>query len=119
MILILIAIIVAVVVAAVLFLYADNDYGDLGVLAVLFGFIFAVGAGVSALVYVFAGWNWLAADYQAKIINREYGTHYTQEEVFYASDVIDTIRQLDRKRIEINGDLMRDKPNNTVKKELK
>ena len=35
MILILIAIIVAVVVAAVLFLYADNDYGDLGVLAVL------------------------------------------------------------------------------------
>jgi hypothetical protein len=42
-------------------------------------------------------------------MNREYGTSYTQEEMFFAADVIDTVRQLDRKRIEINGDIVRDK----------
>lgn len=45
--------------------------------------------------------------YQSEIINREYGTNYTQEEVFYGSDVIDVIRKLDRKRLEVNGDVLR------------
>ena len=47
---------------------------------------------------------------KARIINREYHTNYTQAEVFWASNVINTIRELDRKRIELNGDLMREEP---------
>lgn len=47
------------------------------------------------------------ADVKAKLINREYGTDYTRDEIFYASDSINIIRELDRKRIEINGDIRR------------
>jgi len=107
MFLILTAIVVAAVIAAVMLWYSDENYSGLGTLAGMFGFIFAVGAGLSAVVYAFAGWSWFAADHKAQIINREYGTNYTQAEVFWASDVIDTVRQLDRKRYEINGDLVR------------
>jgi hypothetical protein len=50
----------------------------------------------------------MASEHKMHIINREYQTNYTREEIFYASDVIDTIRELDRKRIELNGNIMRD-----------
>jgi glucan phosphoethanolaminetransferase (alkaline phosphatase superfamily) len=65
--------------------------------------------GFVIIVFCFTAWDWAAAEYRAKIINREYGTDYTQEEVFYGSKVIETIRQIDRKRIEINGNLLKDK----------
>lgn len=51
--------------------------------------------------------QWVSAKHKADILNREYGTDYTQAEVFYAADVIDTVRQLDRKRYEINGNLLK------------
>lgn len=78
---------------------------------------FAAGTGlfiavVSLLGWVFvgvSGWNWKAAGVKVDILNREYGTHYTQAEFFYARDVIDTVRKLERKRIEVNGDLFREK----------
>ena len=40
------------------------------------------------------------------IINSERGTNYTREDVLYASNVIDTIHQINRKRVEINGNVM-------------
>ena len=58
------------------------------------------------LFYAFGAIHYFGAKYKADIINAEYGTSYTQDEVFYASSVIDSIRELDRKRIEINGDLI-------------
>jgi len=54
-------------------------------------------------------YDWIGAKYKSDIINREYGTSYTQEEIFFGKDVIETIRNLDRKRYEVNGNLMRDK----------
>ena len=77
----------------------------------------AIISGLIAPIFVFAGlcglmaysvlaWTYISAGYQADIINREYKTNYTQAEVFYASSVIDTIRELDRKRVELNGDLI-------------
>lgn len=56
--------------------------------------------------FSFTCWNWYSAEYQAKIINSEYGTNYTREDVLYASNVIDTIHQINRKRVEINGNIM-------------
>jgi hypothetical protein len=50
-------------------------------------------------------WSWVAAGYKANIINREYNTNYTQEEVFYAKEVIETIKNLERNGYEINGNL--------------
>ena len=43
---------------------------------------------------------YVGAEYKAGIINREFGTSYTQEEIFYASDVIETIRKIKRIRSE-------------------
>ena len=108
MILILVAIIAAVVMAAALLWYSGENYDGIGTMAGVLGVIMAIAAGFAAIAYAFAGWYWFSAEHKAQIINREYGTKYTQAEVFWASDVIDTVRQLDRKRIELNGDIMRE-----------
>jgi hypothetical protein len=75
-----------------------------GGLAATGGVFLLIGIGISSFY-------WVGAEYKARIINREYGTEYTREEVFYASDVIETIRELDRKRIELNGNIMGNKLN--------
>ena len=61
---------------------------------------------IGLFFYPFVAWDYFAAEYKRDVINREYGTSYTKLEIFYASDVIDTVRELDRKRIEVNGDLI-------------
>ena len=73
-------------------------------------------SGVTSLIAGIIVWmvvaclcfGWVSSSYKADIINREYKTDYTREEIFYASDVINEIRNLDRKRMEINGDLFKD-----------
>ena len=55
------------------------------------------------IVLCFYGFNWKSSQYKANIINREYGTNYTKEEVFYSEDVIETIQQIKRTRIDIQG----------------
>ena len=81
-----------------------NGHRDRHMISELFCML---GLGLCAILYCFLAWNWIAAEHKMGIINREYGTSYTQAEVFYGSDVIDTVRQLDRKRYEVNGDLLR------------
>lgn len=67
---------------------------------------------VMACVLPFAGYSWVAAERKAKIINAEYGTKYTREDVFYGHDVIEQIQQIKRKRIEINGNILNGKKEN-------
>ena len=74
--------------------------------AELFGGVMVCCGGVGLIIYALLAYSYVAAQYQADILNREYGTTYTREDVFYASNVIDTIRDLDRKRIEVNGDVI-------------
>lgn len=109
MILILLGIIVTGLIGFTLIWSGNSGYEARHMVAYLLGILTCAAAVLVAIFYVIAGWNWIAADSKAKIINREYGTHYTREEVFYASDVIDTIREIDRKRVEVNGDLMSEK----------
>jgi len=71
----------------------------IGPLAVVVGFF-------GLLAYSFLVFEYVGAGYKADILNKEYGTSYTKAEVFYASSVIDTVRELNRKRIEVNGNLM-------------
>lgn len=76
-------------------------------ITVIFG---AVGLMVGILGLggcVIAGVLYVSAGHEAKIINREYGTEYTQAEMFYARSVIDEVRHLNRQRIELNGDLLK------------
>jgi hypothetical protein len=104
--LILIAIVCSTVTALALL---NLPYQYENILTGLAGIFLLLASGVAAICYAFMAWSWIAADTKAAIINREYGTSYTREEIFFASDVIETIRQIDRKRIEVNGDLMREK----------
>jgi len=102
MILILIAIALLLVVSFIL-LDRDNYFlSFLGVVGISLGFF-------SLFSYLFLAFSYFAADHKKEIINREYGTNYTQEEVFYASDVIDTVRKLNRSRVEVNGDILKNK----------
>jgi hypothetical protein len=102
----MISILVAILVILFVSLYLSNARNDVlefvGIIGVCVGLCILV-------VYCFVSWNYFAAEYKKDIINREYKTNYTQEEVFYASDVIETVRELNRKRIEVNGDLLKDK----------
>lgn len=89
---------------------ADDEYGIarhmFGVIGGGFG-LFA--AAACSVVYFGMIYNWFAAEQKAKILSREYGVEYTQAEMFFASDVINTVRELDRRRIEINGDFRRER----------
>ena len=104
MILILITLL-ALVVIGLYICFETSDYSQPALYMV--GWI-AVALGLVGLFgYLFCAFHYFAAEYKMNIINREYGTQYTQLEVFYASDVIDTIRELDRTRIEANGDVLK------------
>ena len=78
-----------------------------------------IGIGVASIALSLIGLTicsiqciyYVSAGYKAALINKEYGTHYTQAEVFYGSDVIDKIQQIKRQRIEINGNLLKDDGN--------
>ena len=78
-----------------------------------FGLIMTGGVG-GLLIMIFGCMGfafipqWYAASYKAALINKAYGTAYTQQQIFYAEDIIDEIRELKRKRVELNGDLMKD-----------
>lgn len=102
MLLILIAI-VLLVVASFMLMNAHNG------LAELLGVVTLPFVLVALVVYMFAGFFWMAAEHKAELINKTYGTEYTQEQVFWAEDIIEEVRQVQRQRIELNGDLVRGK----------
>jgi hypothetical protein len=102
---------IALCVASYAFFKAHDGVGwnheAFATLMLLLSILAGVGGLLSLGFCVSLSVSWVASDHKARILNNEYGTGYTQEDVFYASDVIDTIRNLDRTRIEISGDLMR------------
>ena len=103
---ILVALAVAVTSGAVLMKYADDNH-SFG--AFIIGSLLLMATGITSIAYAFTAYSWVASDYKVAIINREYGTNYTKEEVFFASDVIDAVRELNRQRIEDNGNLINGK----------
>ncbi len=89
--------------------YSLDRYTGLGLATGIAGFIACFAGGIGLIAVILCGVSWQGAKVQAQLINREYGSNYTQEEVFYASESIDIIRELDRKRIEVNGDFRRER----------
>lgn len=111
MILILIALVTATVMVIGCFVYATKaPYNGWDIVAGIAGAIGGVAVLFGLVMYFFMAWSWFASEYKAEIINAEYGTNYSAKQVFFASDVIDTVRELDRKRVEVNGDLFREEP---------
>ena len=107
---ILAGIVLAIICSVALWFYSESGYGLRHTIAFIAAACIGMGAGFASVAYAFAVSNWIGSAYKADIVNREYKTDYTREEIFWASDVIETIRELDRKRVEVNGDVMRDKP---------
>lgn len=103
---IIIALCVAGAISGLLIWFGSQGFGGLAMVAGCLGVLLATAVGVSAVVFVYVGFQQYASSYKVEILNREYNTNYTREEVFWASDVIETIRELDRKRVELNGDIM-------------
>lgn len=100
-------ILLAIVLIIVLFVFSAQDFEWYNLASAILALLLTCATSVTVIVYCFTIWDWLASPYKTQIINREYKTNYTREEIFYASDVIETIRELDRKRIEVNGDLFK------------
>lgn len=95
--------VVALFVFTILCARLHENAGGSSFLEGLYGVLAGVSsfaAAIALIVYACLGYGWMASEHRARIINREYGTNYTQAEVFYASDVIETVRELDRKRID-------------------
>lgn len=106
--LLIFGIIASIILTAVLAYFGFKDFEWYHILYQILSVILGFATTVILVFFCILSWGWKSAEYETVIINREYGTSYTREEVFYASDVIDTIRELDRSRIEVNGDLMRE-----------
>ncbi len=107
----LIGLILLVVLYVVLFCFSSPDIDDewYKILTFFAAVFLSIITSLLLIVYCCMIWGWQASIYKASIVNRKYGTNYTREEIFYAGGVIEEIRQLDRKRIELNGDLLKDK----------
>jgi len=100
-------IIAAIVLLALLVWLANDACEWYNVMAAVVAVVLGTVMAIVLVGYCILLKDWLGSGYKAAVLNREYGTSYTREEIFYASDVIDTVRQLDRTRMEINGDLMK------------
>lgn len=111
MLLIFCSLVLSGVLSFMLLWYGTDGYDNRHVAAGVIGVIGAICVLMGFGFYAVSLWYWNAAEYKAKIINTEYHTNYTQEEIFYASNVIETIRQIDRKRYEVNGNLFNNQKN--------
>lgn len=99
----MILLLVSLIAITIISIYLTHNYNDffnfVGVLGTVSGM-------VGLVIYAVLTLSYTGAKYQANIINKEYGTNYTQKDVFYASSVIDTIQELKRNRVELNGNLL-------------
>ena len=100
MILALISAIALGLLGAFLLRRADYDPTFLGVV----GSLSCLSSAVFVLALAVYAPKWVGAKYKADIVNREYGTTYSQAEMFYAGEVIDVVRELDRKRYQVRID---------------
>lgn len=72
------------------------------------GILLVILSIVSAGHFIVLGYSYVSAGTKAEILNRQFNTNYTQREVYFAGSLIEEIREMDRKRVEVNGDLFRD-----------
>ncbi len=96
--------IVGLVASIVLMKHCSDRYSGWATVGSVAGAGGLVACGILVIALAFCSFSYLSAPYQARLINAEFGTHYTKEDVFFAGDVIDEIRELKRTRIEVKGD---------------
>lgn len=67
------------------------------------------------VVVALSAWSWVSAPVRAEIVNKEFGTNYTAQQIFFAEDVIDEIREL--KRTRVSADIKLEKSEKPAKAE--
>jgi hypothetical protein len=71
----------------------------------LIGLVMTVMGGIISMIFAVAFLITAVATYEGKIkaqiLNREYGTSYTAEEITWGEDVVDKVLELQRKRVEL------------------
>lgn len=55
------------------------------------GLIITTVSALAAIGFAVGCFGWVSAQYKTDIINKEFGTSYTREDVYFASDVIEAI----------------------------
>ena len=96
--------VVGLIASIALIRYFSDSYSGWAMIGGVAGVSGLIACGALAIAIALCSFNYLSAPYQARLINQEFGTHYTKEDVFFAGDVIDEIRELKRTRIEVKGD---------------
>lgn len=81
-----------------LMLYSYSGENQRHVFAGSFGVCLTFIAGISALLVTNLSYRWIAAEHTANVINRQYGTTYSREEIFWARDVINTVQEQTREK---------------------
>lgn len=83
-------------------MYRNEYYED----AFAGGVFLSIVGALGFVVYCIFGLEWVSSGVKAEVVNREFNTNYTQKEIFFAESVIEEIRQIQRNRHEINGNLI-------------
>lgn len=94
-----IGLVVSIIVMVLGALLSDSSWGDmLGIVMLVLG---GIGAAILAMVFVIVAVETYEGKIKAQILNREYGTNYTVEEITWGEDVVDKVLELQRQRIEL------------------
>lgn len=102
MILILLSIISCACIAGYLIHFGVNGYKSTHFVAAFFGFFLMAASIIWIVTYPILAWSWIASEQKANILNREFGTNYTREEIFWASGFIETIGEIGRDPASLN-----------------
>ena len=101
----LIALSAILLIAGLLGLRYASDYRLHDAISFISGLVAMLSLAAGLIVGAFTPFYY-GAGLKADLINSEYGTSYTREQMFFASDIIDTVREIKRQRVELNGNLM-------------
>ena len=78
----------SVIIVITLFAYADSGCDTRHKASFGIALVGAVLTLTMAMSGVSGAWAWVDAEYEARVLNKEYGTSYTREDVLWAGDII-------------------------------
>lgn len=94
-----IGLVVSIIVLVLGALLSDSSWGDvLGIIMLMLG---GLATAIFAIVFVVVAVETYEGKIKAQILNREYGTNYTADEITWGEDVVDKVLELQRQRIEL------------------
>jgi len=86
-----------------LFRWGDNGCDGIHALAQILSITFLVIQVIVLIAGICIGVSFIGSGTKAELLNKTYGTNYTAKEIFFAEDIIEEIKRVQRTRIEIEG----------------